>query len=33
MSDLPVRPKAFQNRIEDLGYKYLSFEVRKLAQG
>jgi 5-deoxy-glucuronate isomerase len=33
MPDLLVRPDTFRNRIEDFGYEYLSFEVRKLAQG
>ena len=31
--DLLVRPDAFRNRIENFGYEFLSFEVRKLAQG
>jgi len=33
MPDLLVRPEAFRNRKENFGYEYLSFEVRKLAQG
>jgi 5-deoxy-glucuronate isomerase len=33
MSDLLVRPEVFRDRIENFGYEYLSFEVRKLAQG
>jgi len=33
MPDLLVRPDAFRNRIENFGYEFLSFEVRKLAQG
>jgi 5-deoxy-glucuronate isomerase len=33
MSELLIRPERFTDRIEDFGYEYLSFEVRKLAQG
>jgi 5-deoxy-glucuronate isomerase len=33
MSRLLVRPEAFRNRIEDFGYEFLSFQVRKMAQG
>jgi 5-deoxy-glucuronate isomerase len=33
MTELLIRPETFANRIESFGYEYLSFEVRKLAQG
>ena len=33
MSNLLFRPEVFQDRIENFGFQYLSFEVRKLAQG
>ena len=33
MPNLLVRPDAFRNRIDNFGYEYLSFEVRKLARG
>ena len=33
MDDLLVRPEVFQDRIENFGFEYLSFEARKLAQG
>jgi 5-deoxy-glucuronate isomerase len=33
MSQLLVRPEKFRNRIEDFGYKFLSFENRKLGPG
>ena len=33
MSALLIPPETFRNRIENFGYEYLSFEVRKLAQG
>ena len=33
MPDLLVRPEAFLNRIENFGYEFLSFEVRKLPRG
>jgi 5-deoxy-glucuronate isomerase len=33
MSNLLVRPKNFCNRIDNFGYEYLSFEVRKLQKG
>jgi 5-deoxy-glucuronate isomerase len=33
MSELLIRAEAFQNRIEDFGYEYLSFETRTLERG
>jgi len=33
MSKLLVRREAFRNRIENFGYEFLSFQVRKMAQG
>jgi 5-deoxy-glucuronate isomerase len=33
MSSLLVRPEVFENRIENFGFEYLSFAVRKLAKG
>lgn len=33
MGSLLVRPEAFENRVASLGCEYLSFSVRKLAQG
>lgn len=33
MSDLLVRPEVFRNRIEDFGFEFLQFEVRKLVTG
>jgi 5-deoxy-glucuronate isomerase len=33
LGELLIRPERFTNRIENFGYEYLSFEVRKLAQG
>lgn len=33
MADLLVRPEVFRDRIEDFGFEYLSFAIRKLARG
>ena len=33
MNSLLVRSEVFRDRIEDFGYEYLSFQVRKLAPG
>jgi 5-deoxy-glucuronate isomerase len=33
MSELLIRPEVFRDRIENFGFEYLSFQVRKLAQG
>jgi 5-deoxy-glucuronate isomerase len=33
MSELLIRPEAFQNRVEDFGYEHLSFETRRLDRG
>jgi 5-deoxy-glucuronate isomerase len=33
MNSLLVRPEKFQNRIEDFGFEFLSFEARKLEPG
>jgi len=33
MSSLLVRPEVFRDRIEDFGLEFLSFQVRKMAQG
>ena len=33
MRDLLVSPEIFRNRIENFGYEYLSFVVRRLTQG
>jgi len=33
MPDLLIRPDAFLNKIENFGYEYLYFEVRKMAKG
>src|SRR6185437_11611148 len=33
MSELLVRPEAFENRIASLGYEFLSFQTRSLAAG
>jgi 5-deoxy-glucuronate isomerase len=33
MRELLVRPEKFRNRIEDFGYKFLSFESRKMGPG
>ena len=33
MKNLLVRPEAFQGRIENFGFEYLSFQNRQLKQG